>query len=50
MRHENNNRCNQCSNQCSKHIKSMLFKNSLIQNERIAATKYMRGASLLKWA
>ena len=27
-----------------------IFKNSLIQNERIAATKYMRGGSLLKWA
>jgi len=27
-----------------------IFKKSLIQNERIAATKYMRGDSLLKWA
>ncbi len=27
-----------------------IFKNSHIQNERIAATKYMRGGSRRRWA
>ena len=27
-----------------------IFKNSYIQNERIAATKYMRGGSRRRWA
>ena len=45
---DNHNKDN--NNHNNKPTTFKIFKKSLIQNERIAATKYMRGGSLLKWA
>ena len=51
IRNNNNKKDNKGNNNHNnKPTTFKIFKKSLIQNERIAATKYMRGGSLLKWA
>ena len=50
IRNNNHNKDNHNHNHNNKPTTFKIFKKSLIQNERIAATKYMRGGSLLKWA
>ena len=45
-----NNKGNHKGNHNHKPTTFRIFKNSLIQNERIAVTKYMRGGSRRRWA
>ena len=48
--HNHNHNHNHNNNHNNKPTTFRIFKNSLIQNERIAATKYMRGGSRRRWA